>query len=143
MGAKQYWEKFVLHITPDIGEPGDLGGFNYPIPLALLLSWIVVFLCLMKGVKSSGKVVYFTATFPYLVLIALLVRGVTLPGAIDGLLLLFVPKWEKMLEINVWRDAASQMFFSLGVSWGGLVMFGSYNKFHNKINWDAAFVSSM
>ena len=54
--AKQYWEKFVLHITPDIGEPGDLGGFNYPIPLALLLSWIVVFLCLMKGVKSSGKV---------------------------------------------------------------------------------------
>jgi len=78
-----------------------------------------------------------------LVLIALLVRGVTLPGALDGLLLLFVPKWEKMLEINVWRDAASQMFFSLGVSWGGLVMFGSYNKFHNKINWDAAFVSSM
>ena len=45
-----------MNITKDIGEPGDLGGFNYPIPLALLLSWIVVFLCLMKGVKSSGKV---------------------------------------------------------------------------------------
>jgi solute carrier family 6 amino acid transporter-like protein 5/7/9/14 len=88
-------------------------------------------------------VVYFTATFPYLVLIALLVRGLTLDGAMEGIKLLFIPKWEKMLEINVWRDAASQMFFSLGVSWGGLVMFGSYNKFHNKINWDAAFVSSM
>ena len=34
----------------------------------------------------------------------------------------------------MWRKAAEQMFFSLGVSWGGLMMFGSYNKFHNKIN---------
>ena len=152
--SEQFWEKYVLNISPaglagpardlkGISGLGDLGGWSYELPLALAFSWIVVFLCLMKGVKSSGKVVYFTATFPYLVLIALLVRGVTLPGALDGLLLLFVPKWEKMLEINVWRDAASQMFFSLGVSWGGLVMFGSYNKFHNKINWDAAFVSSM
>ena len=35
------------------------------------------------------------------------------------------------------------MFFSLGISWGGLVMFGSYNKFHNKINIDASIVSSL
>ena len=54
--ATQFWERYVLNITADIGEPGNLGGFNYPLPLALLLSWIVVFLCLMKGVKSSGKV---------------------------------------------------------------------------------------
>merc|ERR1712012_1272801 len=143
MGAKRYWEKLVLNITKDIGEPGDLGGFNYPIPLALLLSWIVVFLCLMKGVKSSGKVVYFTATFPYVILIALLVRGVTLPGATIGLKKLFVPDWTKLADWGVWKDAASQMFFSLGISWGGLMMFGSYNKFHNKINRDAAFVSSL
>jgi hypothetical protein len=44
-------------MTDGLGEPGDLGGFNYYLPLALLLSWIVVFLCLMKGVKSSGKVI--------------------------------------------------------------------------------------
>ena len=146
--SEQFWEKYVLNLNPmglggREGTFGDLGSWSYELPLALAFSWIVVFLCLMKGVKSSGKVVYFTATFPYLVLIALLVRGVTLPGALEGLKLLFIPKWEKMLEISVWRDAASQMFFSLGVSWGGLVMFGSYNKFHNKIHLDAAFVSSM
>jgi len=141
--AKQFWERFVLNITEKLPEPGDLGGFNYPIPLALLLSWIVVFLCLMKGVKSSGKVVYFTATFPYVILIALLVRGVTLPGADIGLKKLFIPDFNKLAEWGVWKDAASQMFFSLGISWGGLMMFGSYNKFHNKINRDAAFVSSL
>lgn len=91
---------------------------------------------------SPFQVVYFTATFPYLVLIALLIRGVTLPGASRGLYYLFVPKWESLLELTPWRKAAEQMFFSLGISWGGLMMFGSYNKFHNKIHIDAAVVSA-
>lgn len=139
----QFWERYVLNITSGLGSPGDLGGFKYDLPLALLLSWTVVFLCLMKGVKSSGKVVYFTATFPYVILIALLVRGALLPGASKGLYYLFVPEWHKLLDYIVWRKAAEQMFFSLGVSWGGLMMFGSYNKFHNKINIDASVVSSL
>jgi solute carrier family 6 amino acid transporter-like protein 5/7/9/14 len=133
-----------LQITDELSPiPGELGGFDYKIPLALLLSWLVVFLCLCKGVKSSGKVVYFTATFPYLILIALLINGVMLPGADKGLYYLFVPKWEKLLTITVWRKAAEQMFFSLGISWGGLIMFGSYNKFHNKIHIDASLVSTL
>eukprot|EP00095_Tigriopus_kingsejongensis_P003208 maker-scaffold50_size457468-snap-gene-1.20 protein:Tk03208 transcript:maker-scaffold50_size457468-snap-gene-1.20-mRNA-1 annotation:"GABA transporter " len=137
----QFWEKYVLNITSGLGDFGDLGGFKYDLPLALLLSWIVVFLCLMKGVKSSGKVVYFTATFPYVILIALLIQGCLLPGAKEGLEYLFIPDFDKLLTLNPWIKAAEQMFFSLGISWGGLMMFGSYNKFHNKINYDAAFVS--
>ncbi|XP_059095413.1 sodium-dependent proline transporter-like [Tigriopus californicus] len=139
--SEQFWEKYVLNITDGLGEFGDLGGFKYDLPLALLLSWIVVFLCLMKGVKSSGKVVYFTATFPYLILIALLVQGCLLPGAAEGLAYLFIPDFSKLLTVNPWIKAAEQMFFSLGISWGGLMMFGSYNKFHNRIDYDAAFVS--
>ena len=77
------------------------------------------------------QVVYFTATFPYVILIALLVRGVTLPGAKVGLEYLFIPDWSKLGEFQVWRNAAEQMFFSLGISWGGLMMFGN---FLDKIN---------
>ena len=55
--AVQYWERYVLQISDKLSDtPGDIGGFDYKIPLALLLSWLVVFLCLCKGVKSSGKV---------------------------------------------------------------------------------------
>ena len=49
----------------------------------------------------------------------------------------FVPKWEKMLDWTVWRNAAEQMFFSLSVSWGGLITFGSYNKFKNPVHHQA------
>lgn len=50
---------------------------------------------------SSGKVAYFTALFPYVVLITLLVRGVTLEGASDGILYFIRPDWPKLLDASV------------------------------------------
>lgn len=47
------------------------------------------------------------------------------------------------MDITVWRLAAEQMFFSLSVSWGGLIMFGSYNKFRHKVHYPALIISSL
>ncbi|XP_037498416.1 sodium-dependent proline transporter [Rhipicephalus sanguineus] len=138
--SQQFWERYVLNITSGIE---DLGVIRWDLTLCLLASWVVVFLCLMKGVKSTGKVVYFTATFPYLVLIILLVKGVTLPGAVEGIKYFIIPEWHRLLEIDIWRKAAEQLFYSLGISWGGIIMFGSYNKFSNPVHRDALFVSTM
>ena len=55
----QFWEKYVLNMTTGLKEFGDIGGFKYDLPLCLLLSWIIVFLCLIKGIKSSGKACIF------------------------------------------------------------------------------------
>jgi len=166
--AKQYYDKVVLGIdkallsptaewTDDVTkitnetyaltELGKIGDIKWDITLCLLLSWMVVFACLVKGIKSSGKVVYFTATFPYLLLLILLVYGCTLDGAWEGIKELFIPKtWsgpKSIQDPQVWRKAAEQMFFSLSVSWGGLIMFGSYNKFHHKVHITATVISSL
>lgn len=74
---------------------------EWRLTLCLLLSWLIIFLSLVKGVKSSGKVAYFTAIFPYVVLIILLVRGVTLPGAWSGIMYFITPQWDKIYDPSV------------------------------------------
>ncbi|XP_013414369.1 sodium- and chloride-dependent GABA transporter 1 isoform X2 [Lingula anatina] len=119
----------------------DMGSLSWELSLTLLLAWILVYLCILKGIKSSGKAVYFTATFPYVILIIFFFRGVTLEGAGKGIEFYLKPKWELLLVPKVWGDAAGQIFFSLSVGMGGLMTFSSYNKFNNNVFRDALIVA--
>ena len=47
------------------------------------------------------QVVYFTATFPYLVIIILLIRGAMLPGALEGIKFYIIPQWDKLATAKV------------------------------------------
>lgn len=96
---------------------------------------------MIKGIASSGKVVYVTSTFPYLVLIIFFFRGITLKGMGDGLAHLFTPKWHKILDPVVWLEAGTQIFFSLGLAFGGLIAFSSYNPVDNNCYRDAITVT--
>ncbi|ELW64326.1 Sodium-dependent proline transporter [Tupaia chinensis] len=138
--SEEYWSRYVLHIqgSQGIGSPGAV---RWNLCLCLLLAWVIVFLCILKGVKSSGKVVYFTATFPYLILLMLLVRGVTLPGAWKGIQFYLTPQFHHLLSSKVWIEAALQIFYSLGVGFGGLLTFASYNTFHQNIYRDTFIVT--
>ena len=90
-------------------------------------------LLLKFDMRALLQVVYFTATFPYVILAILFVRGVTLEGAWDGIRFFLFPVWDKLTSGKVWADAAGQIFYSLSVGSGGLMTFASYNKFHNNI----------
>lgn len=100
----------VLGISSGIEE---LGHIRWPLVFFLFISWAIVCVCLVKGVKSMGKIVYFTALFPYFVLTSLLIRALTLPGAVDGIIFYLKPDWSRLKSAAVWADAAMQIFFSL------------------------------
>ncbi|GFS10604.1 transporter [Elysia marginata] len=105
------------------------------------LAWLVLFFSLRKGVETSGKIVYFMATFPYVVLVALLIRGVTLEGYMKGIEFYIIPEWEKLKDVNVWREAATQIFYSLGPAFGTLITMASYNPFRHNCYRDAILVA--
>uniref|UniRef100_A0A8C4XCD8 Transporter n=1 Tax=Erpetoichthys calabaricus TaxID=27687 RepID=A0A8C4XCD8_ERPCA len=137
--SEQYWDKVALRRSSGLDESG---GVIWHLALCLLLAWIIVVAALFKGIKSSGKVVYFTAIFPYVVLIILLIRGVTLEGAREGIEYYIGTHSDisKLSDAEVWKDAATQIFFSLGTACGGLVALSSYNKFNNNCYSDAIVV---
>ncbi|XP_048400381.1 sodium- and chloride-dependent neutral and basic amino acid transporter B(0+)-like isoform X3 [Stegostoma tigrinum] len=128
--SEQYWDKVVLQRSSSMDETGRIVWY---LALCLLLVRLTVGAALSKGIKSSGKVVYFTATFPYVALTILLIRGITLEGASNGIEFYIGSQsdFSKLADAEVWKDAAAQIFFSTAVSMGGLTALSSYNKFHN------------
>lgn len=130
----------------------NYGPLNWQLLIYLSLGWIIVFICLSRGVKSAGKVAYFTAIFPYVMLTAVLIRGklkykiikninnnhngylllgVTLENAIEGIKYFIIPDFDQLANASVWGDAASQVFYSLGIGCGSLITMSSFNSFTN------------
>ncbi|GCC30524.1 hypothetical protein chiPu_0008975 [Chiloscyllium punctatum] len=137
--SEQYWDKAVLRRTSSVNETGEI---VWHLALCLLLTWLIVGAALSKGIKSSGKVVYFTATFPFVILIILLIQGLTLEGASKGIEFYIGSQsdFTKLTEAQVWIDAAVQIFFSCSVGSGLLITLSSYNKFHNNSYQDTIIV---
>ncbi|KAE8583142.1 hypothetical protein XENTR_v10020439 [Xenopus tropicalis] len=130
----EFWEKKVLRLSSGLD---DIGSINWELLLCLIGCWLLVYFCVWKGVKSTGKIVYFTATFPYVVLLILLVRGAMLPGATEGIIYYLKPDWSKLGTAQVWIDAGTQIFFSYAIGLGALTALGSYNRFNNDCYKDA------
>uniref|UniRef100_A0A9J7Y0C4 Transporter n=1 Tax=Cyprinus carpio carpio TaxID=630221 RepID=A0A9J7Y0C4_CYPCA len=124
----EFWERRVLKISSGIEEVGSL---RWELALCLAIAWVICYFCIWKGPKSTGKVVYVTATFPYFMLLILLLRGITLPGAANGIKFYLYPDISRLSDPQVWVDAGTQIFFSYAICLGCLTALGSYNSYNN------------
>ncbi len=99
-----------------------------PQSIACYSSVLIVTLALMlfgvsKGVERISK---FMIPIFFVLFLAIAVRVLFLPGAIDGYRYLFTPKWEFLLNPKTWVYALGQAFFSLSIAGSAMLVYGSY-----------------
>ena len=123
--SKDYFFNSVLQISDGVG---NLGGINWMLLAALFVVWLSIFLIVRKGVKGVGKVVAITMPLPIILLVILFIRGITLPGAFEGIAYYLAPDFSALLSAEVWMAAASQIFFTLSLAFGIMVAYASFNK---------------
>ncbi|XP_061608544.1 sodium-dependent dopamine transporter isoform X3 [Phyllopteryx taeniolatus] len=93
-------EFFRYKMLQQTGGIEEAGAIRWELFLILVLAWILIYLCIFKGTQSTGKVVYVTALLPYVILVALLINNVQLPGAKRGINFFIVPEWDKLLSVE-------------------------------------------
>uniref|UniRef100_I3MNK0 Transporter n=1 Tax=Ictidomys tridecemlineatus TaxID=43179 RepID=I3MNK0_ICTTR len=86
--TQYFWYRKTLNISPSIQETG---GLQWEPALCLILAWLMVYLCILRGTESTGKI-------------------------------------EQLANPKTWVNAATQIFFSLGLGFGSLIAFASYNE---------------
>lgn len=136
--TKEFFFTNVLHLSSGVNEVGF-------IPLGILFSlvivWVMIYFSVWKGVKSVGKVVLVTMPLPVILLLVLLVRGITLPGALNGLIFYLRPNFVALWDLEVWSAAMSQIFFTLSLAFGIMIAYASYQHVESDISKSAIITS--
>jgi len=124
----------VTYFVQDIIGGGTIGDSGRPTRIVganvgyTLLAWVIIFLCVAWGVKWTGRVAYFTMGIPIALIFIFLGKAVSLEGSSDGIRE-YIGIWDMSIlttEGEVWSVACSQIFFSIGLTFGVLTAYGSH-----------------
>ncbi len=136
--TKEFFYSDVLHLSEGVGT---IGYISPGILFALVVMWALIYFSVWKGVKSVGKVVMITMPLPIILLVVLLIRGVTLPGAMEGIAFYLKPNFKALLDFEVWGAAMSQIFFTLSLAFGIMIAYASFQHKSSDIAKSAVVVS--
>ena len=124
--AASFFASEVLLQQPTAAAAGGALTLAWPTALCLLLVWLCVYLGLFRGLQGMKCLCYLSVLLPTACVLLLMVRAVSLPGASLGVSRLFSLDWDILAgNAEVWAEAASQVFFSLGVFQGVMSAYAS------------------
>ncbi|CAN5750694.1 sodium-dependent transporter [soil metagenome] len=123
--SQALWDGFI-------GNPAQTIFFE---AIAVIFMVLIVYRGLKGGIE---KVLQITIPALFVVLVILMIRAITLPGAIDGLSFLFVPEWGRLGSAQVWLQGFTQMAFSTGAGWGLLLTYAVYTRDRDDITLNAS-----
>jgi NSS family neurotransmitter:Na+ symporter len=137
--AEGFFLNNFLGIT---SAPGILGGIKIPVLIGLIVIWLFVFLILYKGVGRIGKVCLVLVPISTILLVIMAIRGLTLPGAIEGISYYLTPNFSALSNHEVWLSAYAQIFFSLSLAQGIMITYASFLPKKSDIT-NNAFITSL
>ncbi|PIC56621.1 sodium-dependent transporter [Sporosarcina sp. P12(2017)] len=108
-------------------NPGEVGGLVGGVALPLLLVWVICYIILLGGVKKGIELanrIFIPVLF--LLFLFVVIRAITLDGAMVGLDAFFKPEVDKLLNPRVWVAAYGHIFFSLSIAFAIMITYSSY-----------------
>lgn len=122
LSENTYFARDVLDRSDSID---DFGYIHPSLMFFYVLSLYICYMVIKNGVKTSGKIIIFTALMPYIFFFILSIRGMFLSGAWQGLKYLFIPDFTKLFRAEIWIDALVQVFFQMTVACSGIINLSS------------------
>jgi NSS family neurotransmitter:Na+ symporter len=122
-GAEGFFFGNILNISEG---PAQLGSPVWLTLLMLAIIWIVLYFIMWKGAGTIGKVALWTVSIPWALIVIILIRGLTLPGAVQGLNYYLTPDLAALGDPEVWFGALSQIAFTLSLGMAGMFAYGSF-----------------
>lgn len=107
--------------------PFDFAGLRLNLLVPFLVCWVLIAVILYRGI-SGGIELACKVSLPllFLMMIIIVIRGLTLPGAVEGLNYLFTPDWAALKDPKIWVSAYGQIFYSLSVGFAIMIAYSSY-----------------
>ena len=105
----------------------NVGGFRVGVLVPVVIMWAVTYTLLRSGIRRGIELLS-RVLIPVLVVMILIVtiRGITLPGAGEGLGVLLTPDFGALASPGVWVAAYGQVFFSLSIAFSIMITYASY-----------------
>lgn len=107
--------------------PFALGGIQTTALIGVAIIWFINWFVLHRGVSKGielANMIFMPLLF--VIMIVLVVWGVMLPGAGDGIRAYLTPNFETLKNPSVWADAFAQIFFTLSLGFGIMIAYASY-----------------
>ncbi|XP_046581655.1 sodium- and chloride-dependent GABA transporter 1-like [Haliotis rubra] len=134
---EEFWRFQVLDVTDGLET---IGSIRLPLAVCLAFTCCLIFLCVFRGIRVTGKLVYVTVTIPCILVIIFLIRGCLLPGSADGIYFYIFPNFEALSRPQVWIEGCNFALYSLGLGMGSIVTLSSHSNFRNNCFRDAVVV---
>lgn len=93
--------------------------------ISMAVAGFIIYKGVNNGIEKASKIMIPTL---FVLLMAALLRAVTLPGAIKGLEYLFNPDFAKLANPEIWLQAFTQCAWSTGAGWGFIIVYAVYTK---------------